>query len=788
MKRAGDPSAEQSEAKRKEVQEPEHQSESDLRSEQVTALVLPYTASTALLALNRNLNQLRIEQGLPLQLAWSCVSTDNLLFCIDWHLERRLVCEVAAYQHNLALLLHARAQGYPWGDFPELLKPHQRNQTLYQGVDYRAWWSSKPTQPAKLPPGYWLSIAATRWPDSPFIMAASAGRLALLEATTIESRAAELKKLEYYDIGCWLVRLDAPTLTWFLRQDDLIALLREHLIIDDPPHYWLCRLLPKREWAAQARVLLEAGLLTRDTHCPFPLAWIAGRFDRLKECINRHGLRLDKWTVGRFAQCGWLQLLRELLDFLDDCIENRDTSWFASWFDQSQPDDESDDDAALADAPTPYGGAALADAPTPYGGAALERMAEARNVWLKAIRESAEGHGDDEMLRWARRTSEAPAHPSREHKPESDSRAEQALALVLPYTASTALLALSWNLNQVRIQQGLPLQLAWSCVAQNNLAYCVDWHLDRRLVCQIAVHNRDLALLQHAHAQGYPWGDLHGQNADPLLVWARNQGWQAPQPAAHAPPALEPSLKLVVAALRSAETRAAIADTLALQEAKFIEWEARHRPQLGTGSLVAMALAGRIDLLEATTPESRAPELEELEHDDCDWLELLDAPTLAWVLRQKDLYKLLLDRLTNEPPHWRLDKLLGSCQWVAQARALLEAGFLWRDSHCEFPLAWIDGRFDRLEECVNRHNLRLDKWTVEKFAERGWLQLLRELLAFLENGNYRWWNDWFNRSQHGDFKEGLFVARKVWLELISKAATAQGDAEMLRWTTEKAEI
>jgi hypothetical protein len=70
------------------------------------------------------------------------------------------------------------------------------------------------------------------------------------------------------------------------------------------------------------RLLHQANLLRApcsDSAAPswkgdvFPLAWIAGRFERLAVCVETYRLRLHVFVVRQFAERGWLRLLQALL-------------------------------------------------------------------------------------------------------------------------------------------------------------------------------------------------------------------------------------------------------------------------------------------------------------------------------------------------------------------------------------------------------------------------------------------------------------------------------------------
>jgi len=405
-----------------------------------------------------------------------------------------------------------------------------------------------------------------------------------------------------------------------------------------------------------------------------------------------------------------------------------------------------------------------------------------------------------------------------QEQPDCNLRAEQAIALVLPYTPSTALLVLNKNLRQTQIQQGLPLQLAWSCVSTNNLAFCVDWHLERRLVCRIAVHNRDLVLMQHARAQGYPWGNLcagvgqadQRQPVWPLLLWALDQGWKPLEHQVHKCWANDDdsddnhddsNLERLVdsASGKRSDSRRTI--RRAKKRIAALCGRSRNNARLPARAraFVEAAVKGHLAVLQETTPASREPILTALEQLDWEntfyWCTELDAATMAWFLCQPDLADLLRRHLTNAPPYRLRSVLLESRRRRAAARVLIEAEFFLHEDHSFFPLAWIDGRFDRLYDCIWNRWMRLHSRDVEAFARRGWLALLRALLAFLDDciskRDYAWSWDWFdcersawrNSSRMGR----LYDTRETWLAIVAKAATLRGDAEMLRWATENAE-
>jgi hypothetical protein len=78
----------------------------------------------------------------------------------------------------------------------------------------------------------------------------------------------------------------------------------------------------------------------------------------------------------------------------------------------------------------------------------------------------------------------------------------------------------------------LPLQLSWSIVLATNLNFCIDWGLERRLICRIALRYRDEHLLHHAHLLKLPWGKLLlsvgecWDRAPGILHWAMQAGWR----------------------------------------------------------------------------------------------------------------------------------------------------------------------------------------------------------------------------------------------------------------------
>jgi hypothetical protein len=118
-----------------------------------------------------------------------------------------------------------------------------------------------------------------------------------------------------------------------------------------------------------------------------------------------------------------------------------------------------------------------------------------------------------------------------------ESAGELVLRLVLPYVQGTVALLVNGSLLQEARQLQLPIQLDAASVSLGSLEYCLEMGLERRLLCQFAIRNRDLALLQHARQRGCPWGELlrgvgpRWRGAAPLIEWALAQGWR-PKPKA----------------------------------------------------------------------------------------------------------------------------------------------------------------------------------------------------------------------------------------------------------------